>query len=144
MLFWTPDNVYADPCAQTTLSPPAGPSAADLAVAVSTLPGTDATGPSDVTVGGRAAKHVVLTVREDIACNPEQFYLWYNVGEGDDCAGAVVCGRYATALGDTIRVWIVEVNGARIFIEAETRKGASPEIEQEIQQIVDSIQFDVG
>jgi hypothetical protein len=142
MLFWTPDNVYADPCAQTPLSPPAGPSAADLAVAVSTLPGTDATGPSAVTVGGLAAKRVVLTVREDIACNPEQFYLWYHVGEGDDCAGAVVCGRYATALGDTIRVWIVEVDGARIFIEAETRKGASPEIGQEIQDMVDSIQFE--
>jgi len=143
MLFWTPDNVYANPCAQTPLSPPSGPSAADLAVAVSTVPGTEVvSGPSDVTVGGRAAKHVVLTVREDIGCAPEQFHLWFNQGAGDDCAGDAVCGRYATALGDTIRAWIIDVDGARIFIEAETRKGAGPEVKQEIQQIVDSIQFE--
>jgi hypothetical protein len=34
------------------------------------------------------------------------------------------------------------VDGTRLFIEAESYKGASPEIDQEIQQIVDSIQFD--
>jgi hypothetical protein len=34
------------------------------------------------------------------------------------------------------------VDGARVVIEAETRKSASPEVEQEIQQILDSIQFE--
>ena len=142
MPIWTPDNVYADPCTQSRLDPPPGPSAADLAAAISTVPGTDAMGPSDVTVGGRAAKLVVLTIREDIGCDPQQFYLWYNEGPGDDCSGDEECGRYATALGDTIRVWIVDVDGARLFFEAETGKDAGPEIEQEIQQIIDSIQFE--
>jgi hypothetical protein len=68
IIFWTsfPDGEYADPCADL-ISPPVDPSAVDLAVAVSTAPGTELiTGPSDVTVGGRAAKHVVLTVRENV------------------------------------------------------------------------------
>ena len=57
--------------------PARGPSAADLAAAVATAPGTElVTGPSDVTVGGRAAKHVVLTVREDVGCDPGFFYTW--------------------------------------------------------------------
>ena len=134
-IFWTggsPVGVFADPCAQVE-SPPAGPPAADLAAALTTIPGTDVvSGPSDVTVGGRPAKHVVLTVRDDIACEPEQFYLWYNEATG----------RYATALGSTIRVWIVDVGEARVWIDGETYKGASPEVEQELQQIVDSIQFE--
>jgi hypothetical protein len=134
-LFWDPSpiGVYSDPCAQKT-APPAGPSTADLATAVSTVPGTDlVSGPSDVKVGGRDAKHVVFTIPEDLACGPG-FHLWYGENEGQ--------ARYATALGSTHRVWIVDVDGTRLFIEAETYKDATPEIEQEVQQIVDSIQFE--
>ena len=47
-----------------------------------------------------------------------------------------------TNVGDTIRVWIIEVNGTRLFIEAETTTQAPSDLEQEIQQIVESIRFD--
>ena len=144
-LFNSPVNIYSDPCAKTPLSPPAGPSAADLAAAISTAHGTDATEPSDVTVGGRAAKYVVLTVPEDSGCfgeDPIHFYLWYNDCAGNPSVNAENCYRYATAAGDTMRLWIIDVDGARLSIEAETRGAAGPEVEQEIQQIVDSIQFE--
>ncbi|HEV8697778.1 MAG TPA: hypothetical protein VGQ89_08805 [Candidatus Limnocylindrales bacterium] len=134
-LFWNPSpiGIYADPCAQKK-APPAGPSTADLAAAVSTVPGTDlVSGPSDVKLGGHDAKHVVFTVPEGLACGPG-FHLWYGESEGES--------RYATALGSTHGVWIVDVDGTRLFIEAETYKGATPEIEQEVQQIIDSIQFE--
>lgn len=138
-LFWDPSpvGVYADPCAHT-LSSPTGPSTADLADAVSTLSGTDlVSGPSDVTVGGRPAKHVVLTVREDVGCGAGDggFYLWHGDVDSEEV-------RFATALGETLRVWIIDVDGTRLFIEAESYKGAGPEIDQEIQQIVDSIRFE--
>ena len=138
-LFWDPSpvGVYADPCAHT-LSAPTGPSTADLADAVSTLSGTDlVSGPSDASVGGRPTKHVVLTVREDVGCGAGDggFYLWH----GDVDNGEV---RFPTALGETLRVWIIDVGGTRLFIEAESYKGADPTIDEEIQQIVDSIQFE--
>jgi hypothetical protein len=135
-IFWneSPTGVFADPCASLP-SPPVGPSAADLAAAVAAVPGTDlVSGPSDVTVGGHPAKHVVLTVREDIKCDAHDFYLWY--GPSKDNA------RYATELGSTIRVWIVDVDGRIVWIDGETYKGAGPEPGQDIQQIVDSIQFE--
>ena len=44
--------------------------------------------------------------------------------------------------GDTIKVWIVDVDGTRLFIAGETHTDASPDIWEEIQQIVDSIRFD--
>src|SRR5262245_8986465 len=78
VVFWTsfPDGDHADPCANR-LSRPIGPSAADLAGAVATAPGTKlVTGPSDVSVGGHPAKHVVLTVREEVGCDPGFFYTW--------------------------------------------------------------------
>lgn len=145
LLIWDPDpeGAYADPCKHALQSPPAGPSVSDLATAVSTVPGTDVKEISTVVVGGHQAKHVVLTVREDAKCAAGDggFYLWYDQGPGSDCAPDVACARYATALGDRIHVWIVEVGGKRLFLEAETRKDASPEVERQIQQIVDSIQF---
>jgi hypothetical protein len=135
IIFWTgfPDGDYADPCARL-LSPPVGSSAADLAAAVSMAPGTKLlTGPSNVTLGGRPAKHVALTVRENVGCDPGFFYSWRD--------------RYVGALwpktggGDTITVWIVDVDGTRLFIEAETTKGFSRDLEQEVQRIVESIRF---
>jgi hypothetical protein len=46
-----------------------------------------------------------------------------------------------TPVGVTIDVWIVDVDGTRLFIEAETTRQAGSELEQEIQQIVGSIRF---
>jgi len=138
-LFWDPSprGVYSDPCAHTT-SPPAGPLAADLAAAVASIPGTDVVSPpSDVTVGGRPGKHVAITVPENAPCPAGDggFYLWY----GDLAQGET---RFATRLGATYNVWIVDVAGTRLFIEAESMKGAKPAIGQEIQEIIDSIQFE--
>jgi hypothetical protein len=137
VIFWTsfPDGAYAYPCAHLLLpGHPTRPSAADLAAAVSTARGTELiAGPSDVTVGGRAAKHVVLTVLEDVGCRPGYFFGWQQHWEGAFWA--------ETEPGDTIRVWIVDVDGTRLFIEAETTKQAGSDLEQELQQIVESIRF---
>ena len=62
------------------------------------------------------------------------FYTWQDVEEGALWP--------MTSVGDTIRVWIVDVGGTRLFIEAETSKQAGSDLEQEIRQIVESIRFD--
>ena len=133
IIYWTgyPRGDYADPCARV-LSPRIGRSAADLATAVSRAPGTKLVqGPSDVTLGGRPAKHVVLTVRANVGCDPGFFYTW-RTGSG---------GAFwrTTDVGHTIRVWIVAVGGKRLFIAAATKAGG---IEKEVQQIVASIRFE--
>jgi len=135
-----PIGVYADPCAHEE-APPIGASASKLADAVAALPRTDlVSGPSDVTVGGYPAKLVVLSFGEQADCNADgqlsedEFYLWYGAIAGN--------ARYASELGSTIRVWIIDVNGAIVWIDGETFKGAGPGPGQEIQQIVDSIQFE--
>jgi len=132
------DNTFADPCTKTQLDPPAGPSAAELAAAVSTVPGIDlVSGPSAVTVGAYSAQHVVITIPEDIGCAPGQFYLWYDV---DHPSGEL--GRYATATGSTIYVWIIDVDGTIVWIDGETYETSGPDAAAEIQQIVDSIRFE--
>jgi hypothetical protein len=135
-IYWTsfPDGDYADPCVRL-LSPPVGASAADLAAAVSTAPGTKLVkGPSDVALGGRPAKHVVVAVRENVGCDPGFFYTWRDVELGALWP--------TTSVGDTIRVWIVDVDGVRLFIAAATTEQATPALGKEILRIIRSIRFD--
>jgi len=77
---------------------------------------------------------VVLSVRKpSLGCDPGFFFMWdYNMG------GAF---WIQTDVGDAIRVWIVDVHGKRLVIEAET-KTRDRALAQEITKIVDSIRFD--
>jgi hypothetical protein len=136
MIFWTsfPDGEHANPCARLS-SQPVASSVDDLAFAVSTAPGIElVSGPSDVTVDGRAAQRVVLVVLKDLGCDPGYFFTWR-----DRSVGAFWSSTHA---GDTIRLWIVRVRGTIVLIEAETTTQASAELEHEIEQIVGSIRFD--
>lgn len=130
----TPVGVFSDPCIRLK-GPEIGTSIADLAAAVAAMPGTDlVSAPTDVTVGGFPAKEVAIQIRDDIACHPNLYYLWY--APNPDYA------RYATVIGSTIRTWIIDVDGTPVWIDSETYPGAGPGPGSEIQQIIDSIQFE--
>jgi hypothetical protein len=129
----------ATPCAKV-LSPAPRGSTADLAAALARAPGTKIlSGPTRVSIGGRPATHMVLTVRKDVGCDPGFFFTWRPRAPHGECWGA--CWLASNA-GDTIRVWIVDVDGKRLLIEAETAKQAGHDVEKEIAKIVGSIRFD--
>jgi hypothetical protein len=107
----------------------------DLAGAVATVPGTDLlAGPTDMTLGGFPAKHVVFVVRDDVGCDPGFFFTYPN-GWG----GAL---WPETVPGDTIRVWIVEEQGDLFFIEGATKENAGAALEEQVERIVESIVFE--
>jgi hypothetical protein len=139
MIFWSIDGVYADPCGHVP-GPVLSPSAADLAAAVAGLPATDIiTAPSDVTIGGRPAKHVAIRFRDDVGCSPSQYFMWF-----DDvrCGADDPCCRWVSAPGQRNDVWIVEIDGKHVWIEAETFDAAGPAVDAEVQAMIDSIQFE--
>jgi Tol biopolymer transport system component len=138
IIYWSsfPDGDHADPCTRL-LSELVGPTAEDLAAAVATAPGTKlVSGPSDVTIGGRPAKHVVLTVREHVGCDPGFFFGWR------DRNGGALWTR--TSAGATIRVWILDVAGTRLFFAAATTREAAgrSDLDEQIRRIVGSIRFE--
>jgi hypothetical protein len=136
LILWTdtPVGVFTDPCTRSA-APDIGTSIVLLADAVANMPGTDlVSAPRDVTVGGRGAREVSIRIREDIACDPTDFYLWH--------APVADLARSATAVGSTIRTWIVDLDGTTIWIDSETYAGAGPEPGQQVQQIVDSIEYE--
>ena len=135
-ILWTdtPVGVYEDPCAQTA-GPDVGTAIDDLSAAVAAMPSLDlVSGPTDVMVGGHRAKQVTVHVPDDIACPAQSFYLWW--------APTPDFARYATAADSTIRTWIIDVDGTPVWFDAETYSGAGPGPASEIQEIVDSIEFE--
>jgi hypothetical protein len=133
---WTtvPDGQDTDACPKV-LDPSVDRSAGDVAAAVVTAPGVDAvTAPREVTVGGRTGMHVVITVRQDLGCDPGYFYAYKPVD-----GGALWTD---TQPGDTIMVWVVDVGGTLLFMEGELHADAGPKMVLEMQQIIDSIRFE--
>ena len=136
MIYWTafPGGANAEPC-WFSLDMAVGPSVADAADAVARAPGIEVvTPPSDVEVGGRAGEYVVVNVRDDFGCTPGYFHLW-----SEPYGGAF---WRAADVGTTIRVWVVDVDGTRLFIAGETRAGVDPSFGEEIDAIVESIRFE--
>jgi hypothetical protein len=135
VLYWTgfPGGGWASLCPGLVEFPSAH-SGADLAVAVSTVPGLGlVSGPSEVTVGGRTAYRMEFTVDEDLGCDPGYFFTWRYVKGGPFWSH--------TSVGDTITVWIVEREQGPWVIAGETTPDADRELSGEIPQIVDSIRF---
>jgi hypothetical protein len=139
MIVWAGfrDGGEVTPCGKLLSAANRG-STADLAAAVARAPGTQlVSGPTRVTIGGRPATHVELTVRKDLGCDPGFFFTWRPRGPRGECGGAC---WLESSVGDTIKVWIVDVGEKRLFIEAQTRDPNSF-LSYQIGKIVKSIRF---
>jgi hypothetical protein len=145
VLYWAryPHGAYADPCGDLATNNQLA-SAADVARVVATARGTElVSGPDEVSVGGYRAMRVVVSVRQAVGCGPGFFYAWK--------AKEMGAMWTETRVGDLIRVWIVDVNGALLFIGGETTTDTyngqishekEATLDRELQRIVDSIRFD--
>ena len=118
--------VSIDPCAGTET---AVTSMDDAATALTQIAGTDAVGPTDVTLDGVPAKLVVLTMSGDFACDKKSFWLY----------GAV--SFYPDSTDSVIRDWVFDLDGQTYLLHTD-QTGADTAVGDEIQQIIESIQFE--
>lgn len=132
LTYWMVDTVYLDPCRRVPRDEPVGPSAADLAAAFQGMSGIDATGPEPTRLRGRSGVYLELTVRDDIGCEPGAYTLWTQ--------GRVT--RYAQAIGELDRLWIFEVDGRRVVIDAVSQRGTSASDRAALDRVVESIRLD--
>ncbi|HET9084238.1 MAG TPA: hypothetical protein VFN41_07505, partial [Candidatus Limnocylindrales bacterium] len=117
-------DVATDPCRGKSKAVD-GSSIDDLAAALATIPGLTAKEPMDATIAGHPAKLVELTVDSDPPCPMNQFWLYGQTS------------LYPNTVDSTIRLWITEVAGKRFVIHTD-QAGDNPQVEHEIQQIIDS------
>jgi hypothetical protein len=136
VILWTPYPGGGSSYICTNLQHlPGGASTADIAKAAASVPGTvRISGPTNVALGNRPAKHVALTVRGDVGCDPGFFFTYANT-----YGGAL---WPETVPGDTIRVWIVDLDTELFWVQGSTHAEATDKLVQEIEDTIDSIRFD--
>lgn len=136
LIYWTayPEGQDASACGPWVNNT----DTADLDVVaerIATAPGVRVTEPpSDVTVGGVPAKHLVVTVTEDRGCDPGYFFSWKAKTGGALWVKA--------AVGDNLRMWFMNVQDKIFFIVAQTNAEATYALGAEMEQIVGSIGFE--
>jgi hypothetical protein len=107
----------------------------ELVDAVMTAPGIEVVaGPSDVSVGARPAKLLTVTVRDNLGCDPGYFFNWRAQG-----GGAL---WQMTQVGDTLRVLILRADESPFFVVGQTNADASRWLDDEVEQIMESIRFE--
>ena len=132
---WDVRNTYADPCGHVDRDPAIGPTAADLATALTEIPNTTSTGPEAVTIGGRDALYVELVVDRTIPCPAGSFYVWHGLDVSNDF-------RFIQGVNETDRCWVVDVAGERVLIVNEFHPGPTEADRAALQAMIDSLQFE--
>jgi hypothetical protein len=129
-------RLYADPCHDRGfLVPQPGPTVDDLASALASLPGFDATTPTDVTVDGYQGKQLTLTAPRSFdgcSSSPDGYAIWQ----------LPLGGVFGFTPGQQMAAWILDVNGMRLVITRETQPATSAQDRAEVQAILDSIRIE--
>jgi uncharacterized protein YceK len=147
VMFWDVDSVYGHACQwEGTLFRP-GRSVNELANALADVPMRNATDPVDVTIGGYSGKYLEWSVPDDIEfdddgnavecdsfAGPPEFVSWTGIG--------LASSRYHQGAGQVDRVWILDVEGSRIVIDAFEMPYATAEEREELTKVVESIRFE--
>jgi hypothetical protein len=130
--FYTAPSLYLHPLAPDDgLLPAAGPSAEDLVTAMVEHPDWPTTGPTAITVDGYAGQVVHLTLPEGTT-DSTPFYLF-----GDESGGQI----WGWAAGQVHDLYVVDVDGERLIIDAFHYPGTSEEDLAAQTMVIDSIQL---
>jgi hypothetical protein len=125
-----PVGVYSDPCnSVATPDIPVGPTVDDFADALAEHPLLDVTTPVAVTLGGYSGKYLDLQAPPDISeCSGEYWVFWP--------------GIYAQGPSHMWHLWILDVDGKRLVVQASDFPGTSAQHQAELRAIVESIQIE--
>lgn len=131
-------DVYADAChwEGTLLDRSAISSTDEVVAALASQKGLRVSTPTDVTLDGFAGTYMERRVpaRTYLSdCDRGQFRVYLDAGGGE---------RYLGGAGQLGLLWVLDVDGVPLVIEASLEPGTSPEVRAELLQMVESIQID--
>ena len=129
--------VYGDPCSWSTTRPDEPVATVDgVVAALSAQASRDASTPVDVTIDGHAGKSITLHVPEDAVfadCDQGYFASW-----GVETESAA---RYHQDPGQIDELWILDVDGELVVIDAAYYEGTPQAVVDELRAIVESTTF---
>ena len=134
--FWTVANVYTDPChwSNSLARPPVGPSVNELVAALATQHRHPSGDRIKVDVDGYPSTELKMTVPDHIdmaTCSNREFHSWTSP-EGD---------RYHQGPGQIDQLFILNVNGVRLVIDASFFPDTSRKVRSTLFEMVRSIHF---
>jgi hypothetical protein len=144
---WDVGEVFRDPCHWQGQGVVPGPGVENLVAALVAQKLRNATTPTDVTLAGHAGKYLEWSVPADMkssswtsfdACDLDSdgvhrdFLSWLGNGTGD---------RYEEVPGQVDRLWILDVNGQRLVVDATYSPDTSQGDRAELEQVVASLRF---
>ena len=150
--FWSVVDVYANSCHWLGPMIHPGSTVDELAAVLAVRPLRNATAPVAASLGGYHGKYLEWSVPADINfsdCDQEpsdgvrDFNSWTGVmlwNAPFNPSGTT--NRYQQAPGQVDRLWILDVEGRRLVIDATYLPGSTAEDRAVLQQVVDSIAFE--
>jgi hypothetical protein len=144
---WDVGEVFHDPCHWQGQGFDPGPSVADLVAALVAQPTRNATMPTEVTLARYAGKYIEWSVPADLksstwtdfdACDIEpsdghhNFVSWLGNGMGE---------RYEQVPGQVDRLWVLDVKGQRLVVDATYSPDTSQGDRAALAQVVGSLRF---
>jgi hypothetical protein len=131
--FYTVANLFADPCdlEGRMMDPPVGPTVADLSAAFSDVPGYRASVARPASIDGYPGQRVDLELQLYM-CEFGQVQLWQTP-----------TGWFRSPAGDEelSTLWIVDVDGVRLIVDATAYPGTTEEDRGELRAVVDSMRI---
>lgn len=141
--FWEVAEVYGHPCQWSgTLFDP-GPTVDDLAAALLAIPLRDVTAPEDVTIDGYHGKKMELSVPVDAdytRCDSTEGMHHFDSWTWPE--GSWASHRRQEWPGQVDHLWILDVDGLRLVIDATYYPAATAEDRAKLFDVVESIRFD--
>lgn len=149
--FWNVTDVYANSCHWLGPMIHPGQTVDGLAAVIAGRPLRNATAPVAVSLGGYAGKYLEWSVPVEVHfsdCDqgPGDTQSWFESWTGrmlwnapDNLSGTT--DRYQQGPGQVDRLWILDVEGRRLVIDATYMPGSSTQDRALLQQVVDSIAF---
>ncbi len=142
---WDVGEVPGDPCHWQASSRHPGPTVDDLVAALRAQASREATEPVDVTLAGYPGRYLEWSVPTDLVVTGDadfqgcdameehfDFVSWFGNGEGE---------RYQQLAGQVDRLWVLDVDGQRLLVDATHPADATPAVLAEQDAIVQSLRF---
>jgi hypothetical protein len=149
---WNVGQVVRDPCHWQGQGFDPGPSVQDLVSALVAQKTRNATTPTDVTLAGYAGKYLEWSVPADMqsskwtdfdACDlssdgvDRDFVSWFAQGDS-------LNERYEQVPGQVDQLWVLDVNGQRLVVDATYSPDTSQSQRATLEQVVESLRFEAG
>ncbi len=143
---WDVGQVPSDPCQWSSTREDPGPSVDDLVAALVAQAQRDASEPADVLLAGYPGRYLEWSVPADAVvtgdadfegCDLQEghadFVSWFGDGYGE---------RWQQVAGQVDRLWVLDVDGQRIVVDATYSPDATDAHRAELERVVASLRFE--